>query len=133
MTDTITVETTDRVGVFDVTTAVDDEIPSAVDRGVCTVFVQHTTAGVVVNEAEDGLLEDIEELLGELVAEDAGYHHDRIDDNADAHLRSILLGSTVTVPVRDGGLDLGSWQSILLVEGDGPRSRSLSVTVVPSH
>ena len=82
----------------------------------------------VVNEGERRLLEDVEAFLGELVP-DEGWAHDEIDDNADSHLRALLLGPGETIPVADGGLQLGTWQSILLVELDGPRSRSLSVTV----
>jgi secondary thiamine-phosphate synthase enzyme len=124
---TIQVRTTDRVDVVDVTPDVRAAVPASTDRGVCTVFVPHTTAGVVVNEHEARLLEDLERALGRLVAPDAGYAHDEIDDNADAHLRAVLLGASVSVPVADGDLALGTWQSILLVECDGPRTRSLEV------
>jgi secondary thiamine-phosphate synthase enzyme len=90
------------------------------------VFVEHTTAGLSVNEAEPRLLGDIERALTELVPE-SGWDHDEIDDNADAHLRSMLLGRDVTIPVADGTLGLGTWQSILLVECDGPRTRTVTV------
>lgn len=123
----IEISTADRVDVVDVTDEVDAGVPDGLDRGLCTVFARHTTAGIAVNEAEAGLLDDIRTLLGDLVADDAAYRHDRIDDNAAAHLRSILLGSSATVPVRAGRLDLGTWQRILLVEGDGPRSRTIDV------
>ncbi|WP_435101340.1 secondary thiamine-phosphate synthase enzyme YjbQ [Halarchaeum sp. P4] len=63
---------------------------------------------------------------------DEQYAHDRIDDNADAHLRAMLLGESVSVPVSDGELDLGTWQSVLFVECDGPRTRSVTVTVAPA-
>ena len=83
---------------------------------------------VVVNEAERRLLGDIETYLGRVVADDDGYAHDELDGNADSHLRSLLLDESVSVPVRDGDLALGRWQSILLVECDGPRTRSVTVT-----
>lgn len=127
----VQIETDGRVAVVDVTDRVAGEIPADVDRGTCTVFVRHTTAGITVNEAEPGLLEDLEAALERLVPALDGYRHDRIDDNADAHLRSILLGSAATVPVKDGRLDLGTWQSLLLVEGDGPRRRTVDVIVTP--
>jgi secondary thiamine-phosphate synthase enzyme len=60
------------------------------------------------------------------------YEHDELDNNAASHLRAILLGESVSVPIVDGGLSLGTWQSILFVECDGPRSRRVSVTVTPS-
>lgn len=119
------VSTDDRVTTVDITDRVAAALPENA-TGRCTVFVPHTTAGVSVNEAESRLLGDIERALETLVAE-SGWEHDEIDDNADAHLRSMLLGRDVTVPVRDGQLDMGTWQSILLVECDGPRNRSLTL------
>jgi secondary thiamine-phosphate synthase enzyme len=128
----VQVDTTDRLEVVDVTADVRDALPADVDRGVCTVFVPHTTAGVVVNEAERGLRADLEGLLERLAPRDEGYAHDAVDDNADAHLRATLLGAHVSVPVADGALALGTWQSVLFVECDGPRTRSLEVTVTPA-
>ena len=124
------VSTSESTDVIDVTDLVADALPPDVETGTCTVFVPHTTAGVVVNEAEPRLLADIEAALASLVPADGGYGHDEVDDNAAAHIRASLLGESVTVPVRDGALALGTWQSILLVEGDGPRERRLDVTVV---
>jgi len=125
-----TVQTTDRIDIVDVTESVERGMTS-VDRGVCTVFVEHTTAAVSINEAEPRLLEDLEAFVAELSAPD-GWSHDALDGNADSHLRSSLLGRSVSVPIRGGELALGTWQSILLVECDGPRERSVSVTVTPS-
>lgn len=125
-----TVTTDERRCVEDVTDRVTEVIPSGAN-GLCTVFVRHTTAGVCVNEAEPRLLGDVERFLADLVSE-SGWAHDELDGNADAHLRALVVGSHVTVPVVDGSLDLGRWQSVLLVEGDGPRTRHLSVTVVDS-
>jgi secondary thiamine-phosphate synthase enzyme len=123
------VETTGRTDVVNVTVEVAEAIPDETDRGICTVFVPHTTAGVVVNESESRLRTDLQGWLDQLAPRGDGYAHDEIDDNADAHLRAILLGESVSVPVVDGSLDLGTWQSILFVECDGPRTRSLDVTV----
>ena len=123
------VATAQRVDVVDVTDRVADAIPDNAD-GICHVFVEHTTAGVIVNEHERRLVGDIERALETLVPRDGGYDHDAIDDNADAHLRATLLGESVTVPVRDGNLALGTWQSIMLIECDGPRERRLTVTIV---
>jgi len=119
------VETIDRTCVVDVT----DEVATAVPddaTGTASVFVPHTTAGVVVNEPESGLLADIEAALSRIVPDD-DYEHDRIDDNAAAHLRALVLGESVTVPITDGRPDLGTWQSILFVECDGPRTRRVRV------
>jgi secondary thiamine-phosphate synthase enzyme len=123
----LSIATDDRLDTVDVTAAVEDAIPAGAS-GTCTVFVQHTTAGIVVQENESGLREDLETFLGDLVP-DEGWNHDRIDDNADAHLRASLVGPSVTIPVEEGELALGTWQSILFVECDGPRSRTLVVAV----
>ncbi|WP_456482849.1 secondary thiamine-phosphate synthase enzyme YjbQ [Methanopyrus kandleri] len=120
-----------RVQVIDVTDQVREKVrESGVEEGIAHVYSWHTTAAVIVNEPESGLLRDIVNKLEELVPRGAGYEHDRIDNNADAHLRALLLGSSVTIPVSDGDLVLGTWQSVLFVELDGPRSRRLLVTVV---
>jgi secondary thiamine-phosphate synthase enzyme len=119
------VSTVDPIQVIDVTEEVVSSLPEDAE-GVCTVFVAHTTAGVVVQEAERRLLSDIEGALERFVPDD-GWRHDEVDDNADAHVRAALLGESVTVPVSDGRPDLGTWQSILFVECDGPRTRTVKV------
>ncbi|MFC7057025.1 secondary thiamine-phosphate synthase enzyme YjbQ [Halovenus salina] len=125
--DQFEIQTTDHLDVVDVTDRVSAAIPSSAS-GTVTVFVQHTTAGVTVNEAESRLLDDIEDALSELIT-DSGWEHDRLDGNAPAHLRSLLVGPDVTIPVEDGTLRLGTWQSVLLLECDGPRTRTLTVAV----
>ena len=122
------VRTEERLTTVDVTDRVASAVPDDAD-GLCHVFVAHTTAGVVVNEAEDRLREDVEAFLRDAVA-DGGWRHDEIDDNADAHLRAILAGNGVTIPVADGDLSFGTWQSVLFVECDGPRTRRVRVTTV---
>ena len=129
----LSVETGSRIDLHDITDRVSAAVPDDVEAGTCTVFVHHTTTGIAINEAESGLLDDLETVLADLVPTGARYAHDRIDDNADAHLRASLIGTHATVPVRGGSLDLGTWQSILLVELDGPRTRRVSVTVAPGR
>ncbi len=128
----IDVSTKQSVAVIDITDRVTDRLP-ADHSGACTVFVPHTTAGITINEAESGLLADLERALERLVPEGEGYEHNAIDNNATAHLRSMLLGAEVTVPVADGRPDLGRWQSILFVESDGPRTRQVSVRPIPTR
>ena len=101
-----------------------------VDSGVCVIFTKHTTTGIIINENEPGLKSDILAFLNELIPKGKGYLHDRIDNNAHSHLRAVVLGSSVTIPIEKGALALGTWQSILFVECDGPRSREVSVKVV---
>lgn len=122
-----TLHTTARTDVVDITSRVEDAIPSDAD-GIVTVFVQHTTAGVVLNEAESRLRQDIESFV-EGLAPGSGWRHDELDDNADSHLRAMLLGASVQLPVSNGRLQTGTWQSVLVVECDGPRDRTVTVTV----
>lgn len=119
------IRTGDQLDVVDVTDRIDDLLASDAE-GACTVFVRHTTAGISVNEAESRLLDDVESFLGGVVP-DEGWAHDRLDDNADSHLRALLLGPGETLPVSGGELDLGTWQSVLLIECDGPRTRAVDV------
>ena len=119
------VQTERRLQTLDVTDRVADALPDDYD-GVCTVFSKHTTTGVCVNEAESRLLDDIESLLAQTVP-DEGWAHDQLDGNADSHLRALLVGNGISIPVVDGELDLGRWQSVILVECDGPRTRTVTV------
>ena len=122
-----TVETDERQSVMDVTDKVREVLHDDAD-GTATVFVRHTTAAITVNEAEPRLLDDLSTALGDLVP-DGGWEHDALDGNADAHVRAMLVGSSETVPVTAGDLDLGTWQSVLLVECDGPRERTVDVRI----
>ena len=101
-----------------------------VESGICVVFTKHTTSGIIINENEAGLKRDFLAILNELIPKGKGYLHDRIDNNAHSHLRSVLLGSSVTIPIEKGELALGTWQSIFFVECDGPRRREIYVKVI---
>jgi len=103
---------------------------SGVANGLAVVFTTHTTTGLFLNEREGGLEEDLEAVLARLVPPGAGYQHDRVDDNAASHVQAALLGTSLTLPVTDGRLDLGTWQSVFLAERDGPRRRTLVVKVI---
>ena len=127
---TFTVESTSHTDVLEITTAVNDHIPIDLDHGLAVVYCTHTTAGLIINEHEPRLCDDIQAFLTELVPEDASYSHDQIDNNAASHLRSLLLGESVIVPIQDGSVSLGTWP-VLLVECDGPRTRSITVKSIP--
>lgn len=101
--------------------------------GIITISSSHTTAGLTINEAESGLLRDIESHLEELVPRNKGYEHDRVDNNAHAHIMTSLIGSTESVAVKSGQLVLGTWQRVLFVECDGPRSRRINLAFVGSQ
>lgn len=104
--------------------------------GFIVVSSRHTTTALLVNEAEPRLLEDIKDFLGRLVPANAYYRHNDIHlrdcppdepENAHSHIAATLLSRSEVVAVADGRIDLGRWQSVLLVELDGPRHRSLGV------
>ncbi len=129
--ETLSVSTKGRTQVVDVTARVQEVVhASGVEQGVAVVHSPHTTTAVVVNEGEGGLTADLLDWAARMAPEGAAYRHDGTDGNAHAHLRAMMLGSSVTVPVADGRLALGTWQSVLFVELDGPRNRRLHVQVV---
>jgi secondary thiamine-phosphate synthase enzyme len=102
---------------------------SKVKQGICVVASLHTTAGVFVNEnADPNVGRDLMSHLGKLVPRDDEFKH--AEGNADAHIKTALIGTDVTIPIRDGELELGRWQGIYLAEFDGPRERSATVTVI---
>ena len=101
------------------------------DNGIVNIFTKHSTSAIRVNENEKGLLLDFEKALKDIVKEKDNYKHDFIDNNAASHIRAFLLGSSETIPIVDGRLDLGTWQSIFFVELDGPRSnRTVELTFI---
>jgi len=97
--------------------------------GFVIVYVPHTTAGVTINEGADpSVQKDIIKTLQQLVPRNNAYSH--MEGNSDAHIKASLLGSSVTVLVSEGSLVLGTWQHIFFYEGDGPRNRTVHITVV---
>jgi secondary thiamine-phosphate synthase enzyme len=124
------VRTTRRYEVIDVTAQVAAVVAEAeIDQGLCSVYVPHATAAIVINENDDpNVCEDLLDALGKLIPEGV-WRHDRVDNNAAAHIKASILGPGETVPVRAGRLLLGRWQAIMLVDLDGPRQRRIVVTV----
>ncbi|MBS7622601.1 secondary thiamine-phosphate synthase enzyme YjbQ [Candidatus Bathyarchaeota archaeon] len=127
----ITISTKSRIQLIDITGQVEELVRNAgVTNGICLIFSLHSTTAVVINENEKGLLSDIVRKVSEEFPKGAGWSHDRIDDNADAHLASTFIGSSRALPIIGGGLMRGTWQSIFLLELDGPRTRTLIVEVI---
>ncbi len=123
--------TTKNFEISDITDDVSKVVKdSQIKEGLCLVFSLHTTTALVVNEREQGLLEDFQQASNKLFPKGAGWHHDLVDTNAHAHLTSAFLGNFQVIPVVNGSLLLGSWQRLLLVELDGPRRRKVMVTVM---
>lgn len=101
---------------------------SGIQEGMVLVSAMHITAGVYVNDAEDGLIEDIDGWVEKLAPFDAGYRHHRTGEtNGDAHLKSLLVHHQVIVPVTAGRLDLGPWQQVYYAEFDGRRRKRLVI------
>lgn len=99
------------------------------DEGLCTVFVRHATAAIIINEnADPGFRRDVVTALDRLFPQGI-WEHDKVDDNGAAHLKAALLGPSEMVPIQDGRLQLGTWQGIALVECDGPREREILVDI----
>jgi len=127
------IETTRRIELIDITSEIQQEImKSEVSEGICIISTRHTTAGIIVNENETGLKEDTLDLLQKLVPTGAGYRHDQIDNNADAHLRAVLIGASEALPITQGKLELGTWQRVFFAEMDGPRNRIVNLTLLKS-
>jgi secondary thiamine-phosphate synthase enzyme len=124
--------TTDRhTQLVDITPDVRAAVAGA-DGAAVLVFVPHTTAGVTINEHADPLVaRDFEMALERLAPESWGWQHlEEGEENAPSHVRAALMGSQVLIPLRDGGLALGTWQGVFLCEFDGPRTRSVHVSVL---
>jgi len=129
-TDTLTVRSKHKADVIDVTDRVQQVVrDSGMGTGLCHVYVAHTTAGVFINEnADPDVTTDVLTTLEGLVPWENGYRH--AEGNAAAHIKATLIGTSQTIPVRDGRLALGQWQGIYLAEFDGPRERRVQVTVL---
>lgn len=103
---------------------------SGVAKGVCYVYVPHTTAAVTINECADpDVASDLEGAFDRLIPFEGPYRH--AEGNSDSHLKSALVGASQTIFVEDGKLLLGRWQGIFFCEFDGPRDRYLQVRVIP--
>jgi secondary thiamine-phosphate synthase enzyme len=104
---------------------------SGVQEGMVLVSAMHITAGVYVNDNEQGLIQDIDDWLEELAPARPNYRHHRTgEDNGDAHLKSLLVHHEVIVPITAGQLDLGPWQEIFYAEFDGQRRKRIIVKVL---
>lgn len=126
---TIILNTNKNFEIIDITSKINDLID--IDNGIISVFSRHSTTAIVVNENEQGLLNDLEFTLDNLIGDKFTYQHDRIDDNACSHLKSFILSSSECLPIRNSRLDLGTWQSVFFIELDGPRhNRQISLTMM---
>lgn len=116
--------------MVDVTEEVQKAVAKAgIKEGFCVVYCPHTTAAVIVNEnADPSVQADIMKKLSELVPANAGYSH--AEGNADAHIKSAIIGNSRTILVQSGKLVLGTWEGCYFLEADGPRERKLFVKII---
>jgi len=120
------VRTSRRIETVDITGEVQKRIPKDFS-GVCVVYTKHTTTAIGINEGADPEVRgDIERNLARLFPHDGDYRH--MEGNSDAHLKSILMGPSESIPVEKGSLLLGRWQAVYFCEFDGPRTRTVTLT-----
>lgn len=126
----INVRSKSRVELIDITDMVQEVTKEAnILKGVCFLYVPHTTAGITINEGADPSVQrDIQNALNRLVPHEIGYFHR--EGNADAHIKSTLVGTSVHVIIDEGKLLLGTWQSIFFCEFDGPRHRRIAIKFI---
>jgi secondary thiamine-phosphate synthase enzyme len=128
--------TNDRLQLLNITDRINEIVrKSGVQDGLVHLQSLHTTSAVFINEWQDALVHDVKKFFEEVVLRDQYYRHNDPEHsdcerkNADSHLRGMLMGQTLCLQVRNASVLLGTWQSIIFAEFDGPRSRSLAVQV----
>jgi len=125
----IKVSSRERYQLIDITDKVEKTIKeSGVKDGLILVFAPHSTAGILLTENEEGLKEDWLNFLKKLVS-GLDFQHNRIDNNADSHILSGLVGQGKTLLLKGGNLLRGTWQQIFLAEFDGPRERKIIIKI----
>jgi secondary thiamine-phosphate synthase enzyme len=135
--ETLALRTTQKQQLINITSRVKEAVTvSGIKNGLIGLFSQHTTAALMVSEFQNALLDDMAGFLRRVVADDLPYKHNSPEfsdcdrKNAASHLRSMLFNNSILLPVSDGELVLGQFQSVILAEMDGPRERSLKVQVL---
>ena len=121
-----------RRGYLNITPQVEKIVDaSGVAEGMVLVSAMHITAGIYINDAEDGLIADIDEWVDKLAPFGPDYQHHRTgEDNGDAHLKNLLIGSQVVLPITEGRIDFGPWQQVYYAEFDGRRKKRVVVKVI---
>lgn len=129
----LNVKSKSRIEFIDVTDLVQDAVKEeGFEKGICYLYVPHTTAGITINEGADPSVQrDINNTLSRLIPHEMNYAHR--EGNADAHIKSTIVGSSVNVIVDEGNLVLGTWQAIFFCEFDGPRHRRIAVKFIKSN
>ncbi|GBE06672.1 MAG TPA: YjbQ family protein [Nitrospirae bacterium] len=133
MIKSLNVKTASRSEFVDITSEIQQLVDeSGIKEGICYVYVPHTTAGVTINEGADpSVVDDILKTLNKLIPHNAGYSH--IEGNSDSHIKTAMVGTSQSIIIDKGKLQLGTWQSIFFCEFDGPRSRKVIVKFIPDN
>ncbi|OQB44584.1 MAG: hypothetical protein BWY03_00110 [Parcubacteria group bacterium ADurb.Bin159] len=126
----IDIFTKDRYELVDITGKIKEIIKqSKIQNGLAIIFVPHSTAGIILTENEEGLKKDWLKFLEKIVS-NFDFNHNKIDDNADSHILSGIIGQEKILLIEDGSLVQGTWQQIFLAEFDGPRTRTIIVKII---
>ncbi len=131
-TEYMTFNTEKRRDYINITTDIEKALAkSGIQEGFVLVSAMHITAGVYINDAEPGLIADIDEWLDKLAPLGPDYRHHRTgEDNGDAHLKNLMIGPQVMLPITEGNLDLGPWQQVYYAEFDGRRRKKLIIKII---
>ncbi|MCD6284061.1 YjbQ family protein [bacterium] len=129
----LNISTENRYQLVDITEEIEEIVKeSKVKNGLLLVFVPHSTSGIVLTENEKGLKNDWIEIFKKLTS-GIDFEHNKIDNNADSHLLSGLIGQGRVLPIKDGKIIRGTWQQIFLAEFDGPRERKVIVEIITKN
>lgn len=125
----LNIKTTKREILVDITNEIKQIVKnSKIKEGICRIFVPHTTAGITINEnADPAVKRDIIKYLKELIPKDPNFSHS--EGNSDAHIKSSLIGSSISIIIHEGKFVLGTWQGVMFAEFDGPRNRKVFIQV----
>jgi len=126
------IDTSKREEFKDITNEIDEIVKnSGIDKGIVNVFVQHTTAGITINEnADPDVVRDMLSTFDKIVPFEDNYKH--YEGRSHAHIKASMLGSSVSIPIEEGKMILGTWQGIYFCEFDGPRNRKVVVSIIES-
>lgn len=127
----LSIITKKRIEIIDITNEINGLLKKlGIIRGICYLYVPHTTSGITINEnADPAVKQDILDTLERIAPSHSDYHHK--EGNADAHIKSSIIGVSLSLFIENGRLVLGTWQSVFFCEFDGPRTRSLLIEVAP--
>lgn len=138
-TQTLKLDSTEKLEITDITLEITNILKhSGIKNGLLNVFTKHTTTALRINENEPRLMEDLKQFLEHHAPSSGKYLHDDIDErdvpvdeqvNGHSHLKQIMLGTSETIPVYNAKMQLGTYQSILFIELDGPRARTINVHI----